>query len=131
MTTRDMMARVPALASALALAGCVTTSEVPEIPPLPDRAPDGFQESLEAQIAETLPRVSYAPDSPDYLGPLVQASRAEGETLDREMIQGWIRRLESLDGEGTVVCRGTTDDVFGDCSFPRATEPSSRAPSSD
>ncbi len=63
--------------------------------------------------------MSYSPDSPDYLGPLVHVTPAERRALDRELIEGWIRELEALDGEATVICRSTPDDVFGHCSFPK------------
>ena len=84
-----------ALASALGglaggLGGCLAPRPVPELDmTIADGPPPGFEEALAAKIEESLPRVSYSPDSPDYLGPLVDAPRAGRTEMDRELIEGW------------------------------------------
>jgi len=90
--------------------------------------PAGFEQSVEARIAASLPEVSYSVTSPQFPD-LVYETSVDGEkTLDRDRIQGWIRELESLDGSRPVVCRTVEGNVFGQCMFPVSNLPAEDTP---
>ena len=122
--------RILIFGAAAAICGCLGPPEaVPELNmPIGDAPPPGFEESVAARIEESLPRVSYSPGSPDYLGPLVSNSRSAEGGMDRELIEGWIRQLESLNGDRPVVCQSTPRSVFGECSFPTSERAIEQAP---
>jgi hypothetical protein len=68
--------------------------------------------TLDDAIARALPQVSYQSQNPAMTDPL-------GRT-DPSLI---LRDVETLDGEGRIVCRKQGKNVFGVCAFPPPVSP--------
>ncbi|MBW2268352.1 MAG: hypothetical protein JRH16_07225 [Deltaproteobacteria bacterium] len=67
---------------------------------------------LDEVIAHSLPDVSYESQNPAMTEPLGRA--------DPSLI---LRKVETLDGEGRIVCRKHGRNIFGECVFPPLTPP--------
>ena len=90
------------------------------LPGGPTPAPSLSQEQLDARIgaeldaviARSLPDVSYQSQNPAMTDPLGK--------LDPSLI---MRKVETLDGAGSIVCRKQAQTVFGECVFPPPVAP--------
>jgi hypothetical protein len=71
------------------------------------RVEERIEAELDDAIAGSLPDVSYESQNPAMTDPLGRA--------DPSLI---LRKVETLDGEGRIVCRKQGHNVFGECVFP-------------
>ena len=71
------------------------------------RVDERIQAELDDAIAGSLPDISYESQNPAMTDPLGRA--------DPSLI---LRKVETLDGEGRIVCRKQGSNVFGECVFP-------------
>ena len=71
------------------------------------RLPVDHAHALLEAIAGALPEVSYESEDPAITEPL---SRRDPSLI--------LRDVETLDGEGRIVCRKQGRNVFGQCAFP-------------
>jgi hypothetical protein len=106
---------------AAALAACAGQATPPDLSsPLSEELPRGVEAAIEAQIQRSLPQVSYHRPPPDAFG--MEAGSATtsdlGGRLEPEQVRSLIRSLESLDGDGRIVCMPSRGRVFGECVFP-------------
>ena len=67
---------------------------------------------LDDAIAHSLPEVSYESQNPAMTDPLGRS--------DPSLI---LRKVETLDGEGRIVCQKHGRNVFGECVFPPPAAP--------
>jgi hypothetical protein len=98
-------------------AGCAWFGVGP--PPVPTLEPPHVDARIDAAlgdaIADSLPEVSYESQNPAMTDPLGRA--------DPSLV---LREVETLDGEGRIVCRKQGHNVFGRCIFPPVPPPKHR-----
>lgn len=98
-----------ALVLAAATVGCAWLGGAPA--PEPMLPEPGISEQsdaeLDAAIEDSLPEVSYESQNPAMTEPLGRS--------DPSLI---LRNVETLDGEGRIVCRKQGRNAFGVCAFP-------------
>ncbi len=95
--------------------GCATTEDVtsPEIAsPFSKELHPSIGTNIDEQIESSLPTVSYSVETSD------SDAAAALDPLDPNAVRDLIWRLESLDGDGVIVCVPTGDTAFGKCVFP-------------
>ncbi len=116
MVVFPVMHRGLLLAFVFSALGCAKPVDAvaPEISsPISQKLPRDLGTDVDQQIEISLPTVSYAVDSP---GP--EETRDLANSLDPDAVRALIQRLESLDGDGVIVCVPTDDTAFGECVFP-------------
>jgi hypothetical protein len=111
------------------LAACASQGSAPDLTaPLSEDLPRGVEASIETQIEESLPKVSYYRPPPEGFGAESAADAGLQGRLEPEQVRSLIRSLESLDGDGRIVCMPTHGRVFGECVFPRSPDDPGDAP---
>ena len=102
------------LLSLVGLPGCAYFASTPPPDPSLSHAlsDERIRIELEAAIANSMPVVSYQSDDPAIVDPL---SKADPSLL--------LRYVETLDGEGRIVCRKRGETAFGTCVFPSSVSP--------
>jgi hypothetical protein len=92
-----------------AACGCAWWNPAPLPQPtvVPPRVTAGLDVELDAAIAHAMPEVSYQSQNPAMTDP-----------LGREDPTVILPDIETLDGEGKIVCRKHARHVFGRCLFP-------------
>lgn len=103
------MRRLACLALAGAVSGCAWWGPVePPAPLEPLQVEYRVDAELDHAIAQAIPDVSYESQNP-----------AMTEPLGPNDLTVILPRLETLDGDGRIVCRRTEQHVFGRCAFPQ------------
>lgn len=103
--------RMLAWLALVAATGCAWWSPA-SLPPQPQsvappRVSAGIDADLDAAIAQAMPEVSYQSQNPAMTDPL-------GRDDPTVILPG----IETLDGEGKIICRQNARHVFGRCVFP-------------
>lgn len=99
-----------------AVLGCAKSVDTvaPEVSsPISQKVPRDLGADLDEQIEGSLPTVSYAVESPG-----TEETPGLANLLDPDAVRKLLQRLESLDGDGVIVCVPTEDTAFGECTFP-------------
>ena len=76
------------------------------------RLEERLHAELDAVIADSLPDVSYESENP-----------AMSEPLGRADPSLFLRKVETLDGKGRIVCQKKGRNIFGECVFPALATP--------